>query len=114
HRLERRAAPHEFEMSRHLRSVRCAEAQRSVLGSCTLVMPLRLSDPETCVDAILERLGTHIVLGVPLGVGKPNTLLNALYARAKRDKALRLDILTALSLNPPRGKSELEERFFAP
>jgi len=70
----------------------------------------RFKDCEACVDAILARLGQRIVLGTPLGIGKPNALLNALYRRAKADASISLDIVTALSLNPPLGKSELEER----
>ncbi len=73
-----------------------------------------LHDCDACVDAILARLGKQIVLGTPLGIGKPNALLNALYLRAKTDPSIKLDIITALSLNPPRGKSALEERFLAP
>ena len=74
----------------------------------------RLTDCEACVDAILARLGKRIVLGAPLGIGKPNALLNALFRRAKQDPSISLDIITALSLNPPQGKSDLEERFLAP
>jgi acyl-CoA hydrolase len=74
----------------------------------------RFSDCDSCVDAILQKTGKRIVLGIPLGIGKPNVLVNALYARAKSDPSLSLDIITALSLNPPRGASELEERFLAP
>jgi acyl-CoA hydrolase len=73
-----------------------------------------LRDPDALIDRVLSRLGRRIVLGTPLGIGKPNALLNALYRRAKADPALELDIITALSLNAPRGKSELEERFYAP
>jgi len=71
------------------------------------------SDCEACVDFILERLGKRIVLGTPLGIGKPNALLNALYRRARADASIRLDLVTALCLNPPRGKSALEERYLA-
>ncbi len=74
----------------------------------------RLQNCEACVDAILEKLGKRIVLGTPLGIGKPNALLNALYRRAKADPAIQLDLVTALCLNPPLGKSELEERFLKP
>ena len=76
--------------------------------------PTRFQDCDSCVEAILDRLGRRIVLGTPLGIGKPNALLNALYQRARRDASVQLEIITALSLNPPRGKSELEERFYAP
>lgn len=76
--------------------------------------PTRFQDCDSCVEAILDRLGKRIVLGTPLGIGKPNALLNALYQRARHDASVQLEIITALSLNPPRGKSELEERFYAP
>ncbi len=72
------------------------------------------SATERCIDAILARTGRRIVLGIPLGVGKPNALVNALYARVRQDRALSLEIITALSLTPPRGASELEERFLKP
>ena len=83
-------------------------------ASIYLVMTLAFSACQPCVDAILERLGKRIVLGTPLGIGKPNALLNALYRRAKDDSSISLDIITALSLNPPTGASELEERFLKP
>ncbi len=77
-------------------------------------MTRRFQDCDACVDAILETLGKRIVLGTPLGIGKPNALLNALYRRAKNDPTISLDIVTALSLNPPIGASDLEERFLKP
>ena len=72
------------------------------------------TDCDACVDAVLDKLGKRIVLGTPLGIGKPNALLNALYRRAKADSSIQLDLVTALCLNPPLGKSELEERFLKP
>ncbi|MDR3418243.1 MAG: acetyl-CoA hydrolase/transferase C-terminal domain-containing protein [Nevskia sp.] len=74
----------------------------------------RFNNCDACVDAIFERLGKRIVLGAPLGIGKPNALLNGVYRRAKADPSIQLDLVTALSLNPPLGSSELEERFLAP
>ena len=44
-----------------------------------------LNDPEVCVEQILSKVGKRIVLGLPLGLGKANTLLNALYRRAEQD-----------------------------
>ncbi|MDB4974377.1 MAG: acetyl-CoA hydrolase [Myxococcaceae bacterium] len=73
-----------------------------------------VQDPDACIERVLERVGSKIVLGTPLGIGKPNALLNALYRRAKADPSIQLDIITALSLNAPFGKSELEERFYRP
>ncbi len=69
---------------------------------------------DACVEAALERLGTHLVMGLPLGLGKPNPLVNAFYRRAKRDSAIRLDIITALSLDTPDPGSDLEARFLRP
>ncbi len=76
--------------------------------------PLIVTSVETAVDEILTRLGRHIVLGIPLGLGKPVELVNALYARAKADPALSLKILTALSLEKPSGSSPLERAFLKP
>ena len=72
------------------------------------------AEVEAAVDAIVQRTGTRIVLGLPLGLGKPIPLVNALYARAKRDPSLQLKILTALSLEKPRGGSALEKAFLEP
>jgi len=76
--------------------------------------PLRLSDTNACVDAIIERVGKEITLGLPLGLGKPVRLVNALYQRAKDDPSINLHIVTALSLLAPQGGSSLEKRFLGP
>jgi acyl-CoA hydrolase len=66
------------------------------------------------VDQVLDTLPGDIVLGIPLGIGKPNPFVNALYRRIKDNPKRRLRILTALSLERPVGKSELEQRFLEP
>ncbi|WP_214000979.1 acetyl-CoA hydrolase/transferase C-terminal domain-containing protein [Arsukibacterium sp.] len=71
-------------------------------------------DYERIVDQVLAQIGQHVILGLPLGLGKPNRLINAFYQRACQDKNIRLDIFTALSLNPPVAGSELEARFLDP
>ena len=76
--------------------------------------PQLLANLDACVDAILARVGKQLKVGTPLGIGKPNHLLNALYRRAVRDPSIQLTIMTALSLNRPAGKSDLERRFLAP
>ena len=76
--------------------------------------PRVLTDPEACIDHALERTYPRVVLGTPLGIGKPHALLNALYRRAKRDPRLSLDVITGLCLGAPHGKSELERRFYRP
>ncbi len=69
---------------------------------------------EEVVDQCLERLGGHVVLGLPLGLGKPNRLVNAFYRRARADESIELEIVTALSLNPPQPGSDLERRMMEP
>jgi len=74
----------------------------------------RLNDPERCVDEVIQRVGKKIMLGLPLGLGKPIRFLNALYQRAKDDPEINLHIFTALSLLAPTGSSSLEKRFMGP
>ena len=76
--------------------------------------PLRLGQVDACVDEILARAGRRLVVGTPLGIGKPNQLLNALYRRAARDSAIELRIVTALSLSRPAPRRELERRLVEP
>jgi len=76
--------------------------------------PAVYQDVEKCVDDVIEKVGKRIVLGLPLGLGKPNQLANAFYRRAKNDPTLHLTICTALSLERPRGTSDLEQRFLGP
>ena len=41
-------------------------------------MPEYYDDVEASVDRALAVLGNHIVMGAPLGLGKPNQLINCL------------------------------------
>jgi acyl-CoA hydrolase len=77
-------------------------------------MPRIFDEVAECVENTLSRVGSHIVLALPLGVGKPNPLVNEFYHRARRDPHLTLTIFTALSLRAPEWKSELERRFLEP
>ena len=79
-----------------------------------LAAPLMLDDVERCVDAIIARVGPDIRIGLPLGLGKPVELVNALYARAKADPALKLTLLTALSLEQPEVPAGVEGAFLGP
>lgn len=73
-----------------------------------------IDDVETAVDRIIDRVGKRIVLGIPLGLGKPVELTNALYRRAQSDPNLKLKIFTALSLARPAASSAVEKAFMAP
>jgi acyl-CoA hydrolase len=77
-------------------------------------MPEIFADVGDCVDALLRRVGTRIVLATPLGIGKPNPLLNELYRRARRDAGIDLTFITALSLLKPTARSGLEARLVEP
>ncbi len=73
-----------------------------------------VEEVERAVDAILEKVGKTVVIGMPLGLGKPAELINALYRRACQDSSLQLRILTALSLEVPTPGSALEAAFLGP
>jgi acyl-CoA hydrolase len=75
---------------------------------------MRLDDADSCAQAIVKRLGRHIVMGLPLGLGKPVQLANALYRLAAADSRIKLDIFTALTLEAPAAGSGLQRRFLKP
>ncbi len=77
-------------------------------------MPVYYDNVEDCVEAVIKTVGSHIRLGLPLGLGKPNQWVNALYQRVKEDSSIKLDIYTALSLELPDAKNSLEKRFLSP
>ncbi len=68
-------------------------------------------DVKKVVDDTIRYLEKDIVLGVTLALGKPAKILNEFYRRAKEDPGISLKVITALSLEKPQGKSELEARF---
>ena len=76
--------------------------------------PVFFQDPEHVADEIIARVGKSITLALPLGLGKANHVANALFARAAADPSISLRIFTALTLEKPRGKSDLERRFVVP
>jgi len=76
--------------------------------------PLYFTNVEKCVDEIIDYMGKTIVFGMPLALGKSYDISNELYKRAKIDKSINLTIVTALSLEKPYPKSEIEKRMLAP
>ena len=76
--------------------------------------PIRFESLDDAVIALLARIDGPLKVGAPLGLGKPHRLLNALYARIEADASRPLSLYTALSLDPPRGRSLLEKRFLDP
>src|SRR5260221_11830415 len=77
-------------------------------------MPKLFTDPEAIAEDIIRDVGTDLVVGLPLGLGKANDIINPLYARAAADRAIKLTIFSALTLGRPRPKNLLEQRFIAP
>jgi acyl-CoA hydrolase len=73
-----------------------------------------IASVDACVDRILTHAGAQLRMAAPLGLGKPNVLLNAIYRRVTADASVRLDLYTALSLARPKPKSDLERRFLEP
>ena len=59
------------------------------------------TDPARCAEAIVDRVGRDIRMAVPIGIGKPMLLLDALYVLAEADRSLKLTIFTGLTLTRP-------------
>ena len=69
---------------------------------------------EQAVDHVLAQLPAHIHMGMPLGLGKPNRFVNALYARIKSLPERRLTLYTALVLGRPALGEGLQKRLLEP
>jgi len=78
------------------------------------VSTLQHHDPVRCAEAIVDRVGYELLLAIPIGIGKPNLLVNALYRLAESDRRLSLKIFTGLTLVRPAYRSSLEQRFVEP
>jgi Acetyl-CoA hydrolase/transferase C-terminal domain len=77
-------------------------------------MPKIFSDPEAIAKDIIRDVGKKLVVGLPLGLGKANHIINALYARAAADRSIDLTFFSALTLEKPRPANLLEARFIGP
>ncbi|MGZ3727374.1 MAG: acetyl-CoA hydrolase/transferase C-terminal domain-containing protein [Pseudobdellovibrio sp.] len=81
-------------------------------------IPLQLKSYEEATEIIFEEVGPHLKLATPLGLGKPNLLLNSIYERVNsnqlENEPEQLDIYTALSLTPPEITEDLGKRFLKP
>ncbi len=77
-------------------------------------MPKIFSDADAVVDDIIRECGEKLVVGLPLGLGKANHIVNALVARAVADRSVNLTLFTALTLEKPVPSADLERRFISP
>lgn len=76
--------------------------------------PVHPESPDHLIDEIIARLGRDLRVGLPLGLGKPNALVNALYRRAVDDRSLRLTLYSALTLEVPAPGGGLRGRLAGP
>jgi acyl-CoA hydrolase len=72
------------------------------------------SEADRCAQAIIDRVGYDLRLAVPVSIGKPILIVDALYRLAEADRRLQLTIFTGLTLTLPRPRSSLERRFAEP
>jgi len=79
-----------------------------------MTRPTGFTDPDALAQAVIDAVGRRIVLGLPLGLGKANHVVNALFSRAMADPSIHLHIFSALTLEAPRPRSDLEKRFLGP
>jgi acyl-CoA hydrolase len=77
-------------------------------------LTFRSSDPVRCAEAVVDRAGRDLALAMPIGIGKPVHLANALYRLVEADRSLRLRIFTGLTLVRPAYRTSLERRFVEP
>ena len=63
---------------------------------------------------LLQAHDGQLTVAMPLGLGKANHLINALYEQVRDNSSMSLTILTALSLQTPQTKPGLATNFFAP
>lgn len=78
------------------------------------MMPKLFSDPDALAEEIIRHVGADLVVGLPLGLGKANHVVNALYVRACADPDIKLTLLSALTLEKPKPKALVERRFITP
>ena len=71
-------------------------------------------NPAEIARHLIDHCDGHVRLALPLGLGKPNTIVNALTDAAIADSSVRLDVFTALTLERPHPGSEMEKRFLEP
>lgn len=72
------------------------------------------NNPAEIAQHLIDHCDGHVRLALPLGLGKPNTIVNALTDAAIANPSVSLEVFTALTLERPHPGSELEKRFLEP
>lgn len=78
------------------------------------MQPVRSQNADDLARAIVARVGPDIRLALPLGLGKPVTLLNALTRLVAGRPDLSLTVFTALTLERPAPPEDLARRLLGP
>lgn len=71
-------------------------------------------DAQQVAKELLNDVGNTLIIGVPIGIGKPIYLLNVLYEMACANLNIKLTIITGLTLARPAFKPGLEQSFAEP
>ncbi|GGH37627.1 Acyl-CoA hydrolase [Cribrihabitans marinus] len=74
----------------------------------------RWQDADALAEAVFDACGGEVRLALPLGLGKPVNIVDGLVRAAAADPARRLQIFTALTLEPPDEGEEVRDRFLGP
>jgi len=75
---------------------------------------VNFTDAGLLAEEIIERLEGNIIMATPLGLGKANHVINAIYDRVRQNPSCSLKIYTALTLTTPSATSDMEGRFLGP
>src|ERR1700748_3650792 len=93
----------------------CGTSSKPVDTPCEgMPKPKLFPDAEAIAEDIIRDVGTSLVVGLPLGLGKANHVVSALYARASADRSIDLTFFSALTLEKPKPSNLLERRFITP
>jgi len=76
--------------------------------------PQLFTDPDALAATVIRETGNNIIVGLPLGLGKANHIINSIYACAEASRSIHLEIFSALTLERPKAATELERRFIDP
>src|SRR5262249_30224566 len=72
------------------------------------------SDADRCAQAIVDSVGHDLRLAVPVSIGKPILIVDALYRLAEADRRVHLGILRGRRWRALRPGRSLERRFAQP
>src|SRR5262249_42415065 len=72
------------------------------------------TDADRCAHAIVDNVGYDLRLAVPVSIGKPILIVDALYRLAEADRRVQLTIFTGLPTSPRAPRPLLARGFPEP